>query len=282
MSSNSQIEHDTPIHELECPTRWPFDLSWENEVDQTIGWNNVQSLCGVSRAASEIKDHLTYDGVRAFEKVIIQNNLVLKISEGRLNFESTTRLDVDWQSGNTWERHLDKANLVRRAYNTDLAPPPIKESLDYLWNFIRRGNEHAQALIQLIENRLSEIQTRKSTEAEEQMRAMRLARLGKWHQVDVDHSSVKVGFIYVLENPLMSGVFKIGFTASNPDKRAHQISEQYNLPASFSVTAYWRTKDPYIVEQRIHQQLEAYRRGGEFFAATIEIITQTITSNLID
>jgi len=74
---------------------------------------------------------------------------------------------------------------------------------------------------------------------------------------------------------------KIGFIAGNPDKRALEISEQYALPSPFLVTGYIRTKDPYIVEQRIHTSLEDCRVKGEFFKINSNEALKVIRKHII-
>ncbi|MBL7208282.1 MAG: GIY-YIG nuclease family protein [Desulfobacterales bacterium] len=87
----------------------------------------------------------------------------------------------------------------------------------------------------------------------------------KQSQIEMTQSRVREGIVYVLTNELMPGLIKIGFTGGNPDKRAAYISEQYSLPSPFLVAGYVRTKDPYIVEQRIQAELADRRVSGEFF-----------------
>jgi hypothetical protein len=89
--------------------------------------------------------------------------------------------------------------------------------------------------------------------------------LHKQMHIEMTHSKVREGIVYVLTNDLMPGLVKIGFTAGNPDKRVTYINEQYALPSPFRVEGYVRTKDPYIVEQRVHVELADRRVSGEFF-----------------
>ncbi|CAN5665139.1 hypothetical protein BH09PLA1_BH09PLA1_34700 [soil metagenome] len=49
----------------------------------------------------------------------------------------------------------------------------------------------------------------------------------------------------------------------------------------FEVVAYWRTKDPYIVEQRIHTALAGYAKGGEFFQVDPEFAKTTIEACIL-
>jgi T5orf172 domain len=268
--------------ELDCPKRWPFDMKWEKSIEKNIGWSEVENMCGVRGADTEIKSFLTYDGLRAFEKVIIQNQYARNIASSSLTYESVNASDVDWQMGNTWEKLLIKLDLVQRAYGIESAPAQISSALEFSSQFIKSGVAHAKEIINYIEFRKREIATRKQLEAEKQRQEFRSQRASKWEQIDIDHSAVETGFIYVLENPLMPGIYKIGFTATNPDKRSEQISEQYNLPARFSVVQYWRTRDPFIVEQRVHKELADTRRGGEFFAADLDNIRMVVQGHLLE
>ena len=78
----------------------------------------------------------------------------------------------------------------------------------------------------------------------------------------------------------MPHIFKVGFTARNPDERALEISSKSGLPKSFKVEKYWRTDDPYIVEQRIHVQLSEFAEGKEFFKGDLNRICELI-DNLV-
>lgn len=99
--------------------------------------------------------------------------------------------------------------------------------------------------------------------------------------IDEKHSEVLEGFVYLLSNELMPGVYKIGFSKGNPDKRAQDLNQSSGLPATFKVVAYWRTKDPYIVEQRIHDALASFTRGREFFQVDLEVAKTTIESCIL-
>lgn len=255
--------------ELDCPKSWSFDTSWRDKIDSEIGWQNLSQICGPIRSGNEICDYLVYHGQSAFEKVAIQNQIVRKLASDKIVCSELSRSDVDWQMGNTWERHLDRSELIFQTQNAGKSPLHILEAINFTRDFIHRGWRHSEALISFIEN------TKIELEAEQliarQARRQQSSR-SIWNQIDVDHSGVKEGFLYVLENALMPGVYKIGFTASNPDKRAKQISEQYALPSPFTVKEYWRTQDPYIVEQRVHEKLQSNRSSGEFFKMEFEHI----------
>ena len=99
--------------------------------------------------------------------------------------------------------------------------------------------------------------------------------------IELAHIKEENGFIYMLSNPLMPGIFKIGFTGRNPDMRAAEISAQNKSLPPFVVDKYWRTKDPYIVEQRIHSDLESFRRPGEFFGGDPDHFSSVVEKHLI-
>jgi hypothetical protein len=87
----------------------------------------------------------------------------------------------------------------------------------------------------------------------------------KWNAVELKHSKVENGIVYVLTNALMPGLVKIGFTAGNPAIRAERLNEQYQLPSRFMVAGYVRTKDPFIVEKQVHSELADFKMSGEFY-----------------
>ena len=101
------------------------------------------------------------------------------------------------------------------------------------------GQLHCQSLLQYLASTRAELEQKKEMEREQEIQQV---RSNKWDLIDIEHSQVTDGFIYLLSNTLMPGVYKIGFTAGNPDKRARDVSVRYGLPMPFEVIEYWRTR----------------------------------------
>lgn len=84
------------------------------------------------------------------------------------------------------------------------------------------------------------------------------------------------GFIYVLKNPHMPSLVKIGYTERSPDVRAIELSQHTGVPGNFSVVKSWLVKDAATYEKRIFTALTAHRKAGEHFqlspAAAVERI----------
>lgn len=277
-------------NELEHPEFWPFGPSWEEKIPDILGWKAIDIACGVHRAGYVIRNYLTYEGQNAFEKVIIQNKIIRDINSGKKDPAKLTWRDIDWQNGNTWEKLIDLTENLFSAFGANRAPQDVLDSLNYQKNFINAGYEHSLKIINYINHKAKvrendeRIQFITRNQENEKRNKERVERMNdarnKWNNIDIDHSKVEFGFIYVLENILMPGVYKIGFTANNPDKRAEQISQQYNLPSPFVVLNYWRTRDPYIIEQRVHKKLSSFRINGEFFNAEIGVIEVAILESI--
>lgn len=75
------------------------------------------------------------------------------------------------------------------------------------------------------------------------------------------------GFIYILSNECMPGVYKIGMTKNEPESRAKEISATTGVPTSFKVHAAFHSKNPRADEKMIHEALAASRVSDnrEFF-----------------
>jgi len=73
------------------------------------------------------------------------------------------------------------------------------------------------------------------------------------------------GFIYVLKNPHMPSLVKIGYTERSPDVRAIELSNHTGVPGSFSVVKSWLIHDAAAYESRIFSALAAHRVAGEHF-----------------
>lgn len=75
------------------------------------------------------------------------------------------------------------------------------------------------------------------------------------------------GFVYVLSNPAMPGIYKVGMTTRSPSQRAAELSNSTGVPAEFSIVYYAEVADPAAVESAVHDRLAGYRVNPcrEFF-----------------
>lgn len=75
------------------------------------------------------------------------------------------------------------------------------------------------------------------------------------------------GFIYVLSNDLMPGVYKIGMTKHSPEARAKEISATTGVPVPFKVLAAFHSSNPRADERMVHEGFSSCRvsQNREFF-----------------
>src|SRR5947207_2606754 len=89
------------------------------------------------------------------------------------------------------------------------------------------------------------------------------------------------GFVYVLSNPGIPGLVKIGFTESTVDERVQQLSSSTSIPHPFTVEAYFLSTDPQRDERCVHKRLGDFRKPGrEFFAITAETAISEIKAEI--
>ncbi|MCS3937353.1 hypothetical protein GGP80_003363 [Salinibacter ruber] len=81
-------------------------------------------------------------------------------------------------------------------------------------------------------------------------------------------SSVR-GSVYVLTNPALSDVVKIGYTTRSAEKRARELSGT-GVPGSWQVAHEVPTARPKKVEKAVHKKLshQKVQDGGEFFTVS--------------
>jgi hypothetical protein len=79
-------------------------------------------------------------------------------------------------------------------------------------------------------------------------------------------------FVYIMTNPSMPGMVKIGMTKCSPEVRAVQLSQTSGIPTPFSVFSEFRTFEAETVEKEVHLALEGTRVNSsrEFFNVTPE------------
>lgn len=85
------------------------------------------------------------------------------------------------------------------------------------------------------------------------------------------------GFVYVMNNPTMPGIVKIGRTTGCCNKRAEQL---YNtsVPVKFSVIYTCETNDCVYLEKMVHERLDQDRVSNdrEYFRCSPSIAIKTI------
>ena len=81
------------------------------------------------------------------------------------------------------------------------------------------------------------------------------------------------GFVYLLDNEFMPGVFKVGMTNKSPTSRAKDISSSSGVPVEFGVVCFVEVGDARRVERDVHRVLDRARinRNREFFLLPLPV-----------
>jgi T5orf172 domain-containing protein len=80
------------------------------------------------------------------------------------------------------------------------------------------------------------------------------------------------GFLYVMTNPYMPGIVKIGQTERHPAARAIELSDHTGVPGAFEVAYLFEVTDRVAAEREVHAALRDARVNPdrEFFSASKE------------
>lgn len=83
---------------------------------------------------------------------------------------------------------------------------------------------------------------------------------------------MKEGYVYILSNPSMTNLIKIGQTRRSPEERARELSRNTSIPVDFIVEFEMFTLDRLMLEKVTHEKLEPYRfnKKREFFEIGVE------------
>lgn len=76
------------------------------------------------------------------------------------------------------------------------------------------------------------------------------------------------GFVYLLSNPVMPGIYKIGKTERSPYRRCEELSSSTSAPVPFELLAYFEHPEHSKVEKMLHENIFAKHRINpqrEFF-----------------
>ncbi len=78
------------------------------------------------------------------------------------------------------------------------------------------------------------------------------------------------GYIYILSNPGMKGLLKIGFSTRPVQERVAELNAATGVPMPFKIEAFFTSDDPEAHEERIHALLAQNRiKGKEFFEVSL-------------
>lgn len=69
---------------------------------------------------------------------------------------------------------------------------------------------------------------------------------------------IEPGWLYLLTNPAMPGLVKIGMTTRSPEERAQELAST-GVPMPFHVSAAWAVDDVRAAERDAHEALARYR-----------------------
>jgi hypothetical protein len=97
--------------------------------------------------------------------------------------------------------------------------------------------------------------------------------------LEEDYSST-AGFVYVLSNPLMPNILKIGSTERSVKERVSELSATTGIPVPFKVEYSFLTENPKEIEFYLHEQLGDFRVNGnrEFFNISLDHVVEIINS----
>ncbi|MEF1229172.1 GIY-YIG nuclease family protein, partial [Vibrio fortis] len=78
---------------------------------------------------------------------------------------------------------------------------------------------------------------------------------------------IDIGYVYLLSNPAMPGMVKIGFTCGETEKRVAELSSSTSVPLPFVMEYEVFVESPQKYEVMIHAKLKKYRVSAcrEFF-----------------
>lgn len=81
----------------------------------------------------------------------------------------------------------------------------------------------------------------------------------------------KSGFVYLLTNPAMPNIIKIGKTSKHPLERVKELSSPTGVPVPFQLAYYQACKDMDFVEKAMHEKFDNKRvkDNREFFMVSL-------------
>ena len=88
-------------------------------------------------------------------------------------------------------------------------------------------------------------------------------------------------FVYVLSNPSMKNIYKVGFTKNSVDVRAIQLYTT-GIPTKFEIEFCIEVLDGLTTEKYLHGILQKYHHGKEFFKLQLPLLIELIKEELLN
>lgn len=83
------------------------------------------------------------------------------------------------------------------------------------------------------------------------------------------------GWVYIISNPSMPGIIKVGYSTNHPRARAKELKTT-GIPTAYKVIFSVVVDNPYELEQKVHNHLRKYRKGGEWFTCSSAVAAAAI------
>jgi len=77
------------------------------------------------------------------------------------------------------------------------------------------------------------------------------------------------GWVYVISNPAMPGLVKVGYSTKDPDSRAEELNHT-GSPQPYIVEYEILIEEPRDIEQKTHKRLSPFSAGKEWFQCSVQ------------
>ena len=84
------------------------------------------------------------------------------------------------------------------------------------------------------------------------------------------------GWVYIVTNPSLSGLVKVGYTARQDVNKRLREFDQAGLPYPYEKAYALWVVEPRELEQRVHQHLTVWRENKEWFRCSVERAQEAI------
>lgn len=88
------------------------------------------------------------------------------------------------------------------------------------------------------------------------------------------------GWVYVITNPAIPGLVKIGFSLKDPKLRAKELGNT-GVPHPYCVEYEALVVEPFSIEQRAHTTLKAHREGKEWFRCSVDLAVSAVKGSVV-
>jgi hypothetical protein len=227
-STERRSSRTSCFKKIKAPEEWKYDKKWLDRnfgesSDYYRGKDKIGFALRSEDASSDIRRYIEDAGptivsvrrhINRFIDILEQENYLEDYDRNALQ-KFKDRFE-NFPCNQKYFRDKDEYEDMLYAHNYKKCPDKLVETIDYIMNKMHELNERYNQILEFIEYKI-DIEMSKLLQHDFNKNKNQISdeQQEKWQHIEMKHTKVKEGIIYVLSNELMPGIYKIDAPAKS-------------------------------------------------------------------